>query len=80
MSYKNSPESSFLAYKYMATEKKDFYGESLYLKSEDEYESYIEEYKARILQELAKIDNTYFRKTELKNLNNSIERYLKQKQ
>ena len=80
MSYKNSPESSFLAYKYMATEKKDFYGESLYLKSEDEYESYIEEYKAMILQELAKIDNTYFRKTELKNLNNSIERYLKQKQ
>ena len=37
MTYKNSPESSFLAYKLISAEEKDFYGESLYLADEVSY-------------------------------------------
>ena len=35
--YKNSAESSFLAFKFLLNEKKDFYGEALYLKDMKEY-------------------------------------------
>jgi len=80
MSYENSPESSFLAYKLISTEKKDFYGESLYLKDESEYQSYLDEHKLMLLQELDKFDDEKFKKAEIEDLNTSIDRYLKQKQ
>ncbi|SVA58971.1 uncharacterized protein METZ01_LOCUS111825 [marine metagenome] len=78
--YENSLESSFLAEKYITTEKKDFYGESLYLKDEDQYQSYLNEYKDALLKELGNFNDEYFKATELKELNISMERRLKQKQ
>ena len=39
--YKNSAESSFLAFKYLLNEKKDLYGKSLYVKDMVEYKKYI---------------------------------------
>ena len=78
--YENSLESSFLAEKYITTEKKNFYGESLYLKDEDQYQSYLNEYKDALLKELKNFNDEYFKATELKELNISMERCLKQKQ
>ena len=78
--YENSLESSFLAEKYIATENKDFYGESLYLKDEDQYQSYLNEYKVAFLKTLENFNDEYFKATELKELNISMEKYLKKKQ
>ena len=58
--YENSLESSFLAEKYITTEKKDFYGEPLYLKDEDQYQSYLNEYKDALLKELGNFNDEYF--------------------
>ena len=78
--YENSMESSLLAEKYIATEKKDFYGESLYLKDKDQYQSYLNEHKDALLKNLLNINNGYFKTTELKDLNTSIKKMLNQKQ
>tara|TARA_B100001250_G_scaffold219682_1_gene188499 strand:+ start:29 stop:1255 length:1227 start_codon:yes stop_codon:yes gene_type:complete len=78
--YENSPQSSFLAYKYMLNEKKDFYGEALYLKDDLEYQQYLEDHQVELLEQLNLIDDKDFKVTELENLNTSIDRYHKQKQ
>ena len=78
--YENSLESSFLAEKYIITEKKDFYGQSLYLKDEDQYQSYLNEYKDSLLKKLEIFKDGYFKTTELKDLITSVERFSKQKQ
>ena len=79
MTYKNSPESSFLAYKLISAEEKDFYGESLYLADEVSYKLELEKYKTNLMQRLDRFENGYFKKTEEKSINASIERYLKRK-
>ena len=79
MTYKNSPESSFLAYKLISAEEKDFYGESLYLADEVSYELELEKYKTNLMQRLDRFENGYFKRTEEKSINASIERYLKRK-
>lgn len=80
MTYKNSPESSYLAYKLITAEKKDFYGESLYIAELASYKLDLENYKADLMQILDRFENSYFKKTEEKSLNASIERYLKRKE
>ena len=42
--YIKSVESSFLAFKFLLNEKKDLYGEALYLKDMREYKEYIQSY------------------------------------
>ena len=79
MTYNNSPESSFLAYKLISAEEKDFYGESLYLADEVSYELELEKYKTNLMQRLDRFENGYFKRTEEKSINASIERYLKRK-
>ena len=79
MTYKNSPESSFLAYKLISAEEKDFYGESLYLADEVTYELELEKYKTNLMRRLNRFENGYFKRTEEKSINASIERYLKRK-
>ena len=79
MTYNNSPESSFLAYKLISAEEKDFYGESLYLADEVSYELELEKYKTNLMQRLDRFENGYFKRTEEKGINASIERYLKRK-
>ena len=78
--YDNSSQSSFLAYKYLLNEKKDFYGEALYLKDELEYQKYLEDHQAELLEKLNQINDEDFIETELENLSTSIDRYKKQKQ
>ena len=78
--YENSKESSFLAEKYIATEQKDFYGESLYLKDKDQYHSYLNAHKEDLLKDLEDINEGYFKTNELKDLNTSIEKFLDRKQ
>ena len=80
MTYKNSPESSFLAYKLISAEEKDFYGESLYLADEVSYELELEKYKTNLMQRLDRFENGYFKRTEEKSINASVERYLKRKE
>ena len=80
MTYKNSPESSYLAYKLISAEEKDFYGESLYIAELASYKLDLENYKTNLMQRLDRIENSYFKKTEEKSINASIERYLKRKE
>ena len=80
MKYKNSPESSFLAYKLISTEEQDFYGESLYLLEEDVYKSNLENFKINLKKQLDQFEDGYFKKTEEKGINASMDRYLKRKE
>ena len=80
MTYKNSPESSYLAYKLISAEEKDFYGESLYIAELASYKLDLENYKTNLMQRLDRFENSYFKKTEEKSINASIERYLKRKE
>lgn len=80
MTYKNSPESSYLAYKLISAEEKDFYGESLYIAELASYKLELENYKTNLMQRLDRFENSYFKKTEEKSINASIERYLKRKE
>ena len=80
MTYKNSPESSFLAYKLISAEDKDFYGKSLYLADKVSYELKLEKYKTNLMQRLDRFENGYFKSTEEKSINASVERYLKRKE
>ena len=52
MTYKNSPESSYLAYKLISAEEKDFYGESLYIAELASYKLDLENYKTNLMQKL----------------------------
>ena len=80
LKYKNSPESSFLAEKLLIREKMDFLGESLYLMNEPEYQSYLDEYKVKLIQKLDTSNDKNFKNTEIEKLNSLIDRYLKEKQ
>ena len=80
MTYKNSPESSFLAYKLISAEERDFYGESLYLADKVSYELQLEDYKTNLMQWLDQFENGYFRSTEEKSIKASVKRYLKRKE
>ena len=74
MTYKNSPESSYLAYKLISAEEKDFYGESLYIAELASYKLELENYKTNLMHRLDRFENSYFKKTEEKSINASIER------
>ena len=80
MTYKNSHESSFLAYKLISAEERDFYGKSLYLADKVSYELELENYKTNLMQRLNRFENGYFKSTEEKSINASVERYLKRKE
>ena len=80
MTYKNSPESSFLAYKLISAEKRDFYGKSLYLADKVSYEVELENFRSNLMQMLDRFENRYFKITEEKSINASVERYLKIKE
>ena len=80
MNFQNSPESSFLAYKLISTEQRDFYGEALYLSDEGDYKDDLVEYENTILERLNTFENGYFKSTEIKKLETSIARYTKQKE
>jgi len=80
MTYKNSPESSFLAYKLISAEERDFYGKSLYLADKVSYEVELENFKSNLMQRLDRFENGYFKITEQKSINASVERYLKRKE
>ena len=80
MTYRDSPESSFLAYKLISAEERDFYGKSLYLVDKVSYEVELENFKSNLMQRLDQFENGYFKITEQKSLNASVERYLKRKE
>lgn len=80
ITYINSEESSFLAYKYLLIEEKDFYGESLYLKSKNDYEEYLSSFKNELIKNLDKIENPVFITKEKVSLDISINRYRSQKE
>ena len=80
MNFQNSPESSFLAYKLISTEQRDFYGEALYLSDEGDYKDDLVEYENTMLERLNTFENGYFKSTEIKKLETSIARYTKQKE
>ena len=80
MNFQNSPESSFLAYKLISTEQRDFYGEALYLSDEGNYKDDLVEYENTILERLNTFEDGYFKSTEIKKLETSIARYTKQKE
>ena len=78
--YKNSAESSFLAFKFLLNEKKDLYGEALYLKDMEEYKEYIKNYADELLEKLDQINNSNFTLAEKRSLDSNMERYIKQKE
>ncbi len=78
--YKNSSASSFLSFKYLLKEVKDPYGESLYLKTMDDYIKYIEDYKNELLLKLNQVDNEDFKPKELKTIDQEIQQYISQKE
>ena len=78
--YKNSAESSFLAFKFLLNEKKDLYGEALYLKDMEEYKEYIKNYADELLEKLDQINNSNFTLAEKRSLDHNTERYIQQKE
>ena len=78
--YKNSPESSFLANKFLNNEGMNFYGEPLYLKGKDDYLTYLENFKTELLEKLNKTDNQDFIDKETLRINENIDRYIKRKE
>ena len=80
MTYKDSPESSFLAYKLILAEERNFYEKSLYLADKVSYQVEIENFKSNLMQRLDRFENGYFIITEEKGINTSVGRYLKRKE
>ena len=80
MNFQNSPESSFLAYKLISTEQRDFYGQDLYLLDESDYKDDLVDYENSMMERLKIFKNGYFKTTEIKKLETSIARYTKQKE
>ena len=78
--YKNSPESSFLANKFLSNEGMNFYGEPLYLKGKDDYLTYLNDFKTELLEKLNKTDNQDFIDKETLRINENIDRYIKRKE
>ena len=78
--YKNSAESSFLAFKYLLNEKKDLYGKSLYVKDMVEYKKYIKNYENDLLNKLKQINNSDFILSEKKSLDRDVDRFIQQKE
>ena len=80
MNFQNSPESSFLAYKLISTEQRDFYGKALYLSDESDYKDDLVDYESILLEKLKNFENEYFKSNEIKKLKSSIARHTKQKE
>ncbi|MFL3014646.1 MAG: TlpA family protein disulfide reductase [Candidatus Neomarinimicrobiota bacterium] len=80
MNFQNSPESSFLAYKLISTEQRDFYGENLYLLDESDYKDDLVHYENTMMERLNTFENGYFKSTEIKKLETEIARFTKQKE
>ena len=60
ITYEGSPESSFLAEKYLIREGFDFYGENYYMKSAEDYKSYVDDYLMQLSELLDNIDDSVF--------------------
>ena len=80
INYKNSPESSFLADKFLTNEGRNFYGEHLYLKGKDDYLAYLDDFKTELSEKLNKTDNQDFIEKETLRINETIGRYVKSKE
>ena len=68
ISYEGSPTSSYLAKKYLMEEGFDFFGEIYFMSSEEEYNSYISDYKDSVKMNLNLISDTSFVAKELKEM------------
>ena len=75
ISYEGSSTSSYLAKKYLMEEGFDFFGEIYFMSSEEEYSSYISDYKDSIMMHLNLIADTSFVATELKKMEEMTEYY-----
>ena len=75
ISYEGSSTSSYLAKKYLMEEGFDFFGEIYFMSSEEEYSSYISDYKDSIMMRLNLIADTSFVATELKEMKEMTEYY-----
>ncbi len=75
ISYEGSSTSSYLAKKYLMEEGFDFFGEIYFMSSEEEYSSYISDYKDSIMMHLNLIADTSFVATELKEMKEMTEYY-----
>ena len=75
ISYEGSPTSSYLAKKYLMEEGFDFFGEIYFMSSEEEYSSYISDYKDSIMMHLNLIADTSFVASELKEMEEMTEYY-----
>jgi thiol-disulfide isomerase/thioredoxin len=79
ITYKDSPESSFLADKFLINEGRNFYGEPLYLKGKDDYLTYLDDFKTELLEKLNKTGNQDFIEKETLRINETLDRYVKSK-
>ena len=77
ISYEGSPASSFLAKKYLVREGYGFLGESYYMASPEEYESFLDEYKSMMSKELESIQDSLFTASELSGIDQNITYYTK---
>ena len=75
ISYEGSSASSYLAKKYLLEEGFDFFGEIYFMSSEEEYSSYISDYKDSIMMRLNLIADTSFVASELKEMEEMTEYY-----
>lgn len=77
--YKNSPASSFLAKKYLLKEREDFYGDFFYKSTKDEYYSYIDRFKQKLLNSLKKVKDAIFQEKERKAIEEDLSYFTSQK-
>jgi thiol-disulfide isomerase/thioredoxin len=75
ITYEGSPTSSFLAKKYLVEEEQDFFGEKYYLSTSEEYQSYLDDYKNSLLEELGSIADSSFVENEMKKADDRITHY-----
>jgi thiol-disulfide isomerase/thioredoxin len=75
VSYQGSPASSFLAKKYLLDEMGDFWGESFYLSSADEYKALLQDFKTTLMADLNNIKSEVFKALEIAEMEEAIEEY-----
>ena len=74
--YEGSKTSTFLAEKYLFYENTDFFGKKYYLGKQEEYESFLGDFRTSLLNKLEAFTDSSFIDSEKAALNDNLEYYL----
>ena len=75
--YEGSMESSFLAKKYLIEEENDFWGETYYISTANEYKESLEQFKSVLINSFGEITDSVFINNEIEDINEMIDYFIK---